>query len=216
MNGASSELGPGTVFTYGRGIPHRISSEARQPLVKYFVVLSGSGVRALLAEHGLSPGTVVRVAQPDRVRMIFDDLIGFALGDRKGREAACVQTLQYLVLKLSDLVVPAGPRAAQAFATYEKCRAYIEAHRQGVTEIRAVAAACHVDVAYLCRLFQRFGRERPFHYVQHLRMSRAADLLQTTDRLVKDLASELGFQDAANFTRAFRRWFGVSPRFFRG
>lgn len=215
MNEERFELGPGTVFTYGRGLPHRIMSDARRPLVKYFVVLAGDRARERLAEHGLAPGRVVRVAEPDRVRMVFDDLIEFALGDRIAREVACTRTLQYLLLKISHLVVPVGRRAALAFATYERCRAYIETHLPEVTEIREVARACHVDSAYLCRLFQRFGRERPFHYLQHLRMNRAAALLQTSDRLIKDIAVDLGFSDAANFTRAFRRWYGVPPQTLR-
>jgi AraC-like DNA-binding protein len=215
MNGERFDLGPGTVFTYGRGLPHRITSDGRQPLVKYFIVLAGVQARRVLADHGLAPGRVVRVAEPDRIRMIFDDLIDFALGDRKGLEISCTQTLQYLLLKISDLVVPVERRAALAFATYERCRAYIETHSPGVTEIRDVARACHVDSAYLCRLFQRFGRESPFHYLQHLRMNRAAALLQTGDRLIKDIALDLGFSDAANFTRAFRRWYGVPPQRMR-
>lgn len=214
MEGKKYDLAPGMAFTYGRGLPHRITTDPDQPLVKYFMVLAGTRVRGALSSHGLAPGAVVRVAQPDRVRLVFDDLIGFALGDRQDREAACAQTAHYLLLKIADLVVPAGPRAARAFATYERCRAYIE-QQTGQTEIRAVAKACHVDTAYLCRLFQRFGRERPFHYVQHLRLNRAAALLQTTDRLVKDIADELGFADAANFTRAFRRWYGVPPQALR-
>ena len=211
MNGVSHELGPGAVFTYGRGVVHRITADARQPLVKYFVVLAGSRARRLLAEHGLSLGTVVRVAEPDRIRMVLDDLIEVALGDRAAREASCLQTFLYLLLKVSGLVVPAGRRAALAFATYERCRTYLETHSTTATGIQEVAKACHVDAAYLCRLFQRFGRERPFHYLQHLKMNRAASLLQTSDRLIKDIALELGFEDAANFTRAFRRWYGVAP-----
>ncbi len=215
MNGVSYELGPGTVFTYGRGIQHRMTSDQQHPLVKYFIVLTGAKARDQLSEHGLAPGRVVRVAEPDRVRMILDDLIDFALGDGKAREVACTQTFYYLLLKISDLVVPVGRRAALAYATYERCRAYIEARSPEVIEIREVARACHIDSAYVCRLFQRFGRERPFHYVQHLRMNRAAALLQTGDRLIKDIAVDLGFSDAANFTRAFRRWYGVPPQSMR-
>ena len=215
MNGVSHELGPGTVFTYGRGIPHRMTSDGQHPLVKYFIVVAGEKARDQLSKHGLAPGRLVRVAEPDRIRLILDDLIDFALGDGQTREIACTQTFHYLLLKIKDLEVPVGRRAALAFATYERCRAYIESRSPGVTEIREVARACHVDAAYVCRLFQRFGRERPFHYAQHLRMNRAAALLQTGDRLIKDIAVELGFSDAANFTRAFRRWYGVPPQSMR-
>ena len=215
INGEKNELGPGSVFSYGREVPHRISSEAARPMVKYFVELSGVGARAHLRACGLLPGSVGRVAQPDRPRQVFDDLIGFALGDRADREACCVQAARYALLLLSDLRAPADRPAARAFATYARCRDYIEENRMTLREIREVAQACHVDESYMCRLFQRFGRERPFQYLQHLRMNHAAAALQFRPCLIKDLAVALGFSDAANFTRAFRRWFGVPPQKLR-
>lgn len=216
MNGVSHALAPGSVFSYGRGDAHRITCDPARPLVKYFVVLAGPGVRSQLRACGLMPGTVAGVTQPDRPRQILDDLIAFALGDRADREACCARAMQYLLLVISSLLVPAGNPAARAFATYERCRMYIESRGLQVRELREVARACHVDEAYMCRLFQRFGREKPSHYLQHLRMNHAAAQLQTGQRLIKDLALELGFSDAANFTRAFRRWFGAPPQALRG
>ena len=215
MKGRSHALAPGTVFVYGRGFPHRISTDRSRPLTKYFAVLGGRGAGALLRAHGLPPGAVVHVAEPERLRRVFDDLIEFALGHRAHREASCAQTLQYLVLKAGDLVVPAGGSAARAYATYVRCRTYMEANVLANPSLRDVAAACHVDAAYLSRLFQRFGRERPSHYMQHLRMNHAAALLQTSARAVKEVAQAVGFNDPANFTRAFRRWFGVPPQALR-
>ncbi len=216
MNGVAHALAPGSVFSYARGDAHRIACHPSRPLVKYFVVLAGSGVRSQLRACGLPPGAVARVTHPDRPRQILDDLIALALGDRADREACCAQTVQYLILVISSLLAPAGNPAARAFATYERCRMYIESRGLQRFEMREAARACHVDEAYMCRLFQRFGRERPSHYLQHLRMNHAAAQLQTGERLIKDLALELGFSDAANFTRAFRRWFGVPPAAMRG
>ncbi len=39
--------------------------------------------------------------------------------------------------------------------------------------------------------------------------------LQDRQRAIKDVAYSLGFADLSNFTRAFRSWFGVSPREYR-
>jgi AraC-like DNA-binding protein len=46
------------------------------------------------------------------------------------------------------------------------------------------------------------------------RRQRACELLRT-DMNVDQIAERLGYSDAANFTRAFRRWTGQSPRAFR-
>lgn len=47
------------------------------------------------------------------------------------------------------------------------------------------------------------------------RMRRACDWLDHSDKSVTEIAFELGYTDASNFTRAFRRETGVSPSAFR-
>ncbi len=43
MGSVSHAVGPGSIFTYGRGVPHRIESDPARPLVKYFA--AGSAFR---------------------------------------------------------------------------------------------------------------------------------------------------------------------------
>lgn len=211
----SHPLTPGTVFAYGPRLVHRITSTPDAPLWKYFVVFTGEDAVALLSRAGLKPGTVGHIAQPERVQCIFDDLIGQGLGDHAERMRQCVTILQYLILKIGELHRPADDFGAKAFATYKRVRHHIADNYETLTCLTEISAACAVDKAYICRLFRRFGRESPFQYLLHLRLNRAAELLHTTDLLVKDIAAQLRFTDAFNFSRTFRNAFGVSPNDLR-
>ena len=208
-------LRPGTIFAYGPRLEHRITSAPEAPLWKYFVVFTGAHSLELLARAGLAPGRVGHVSQPDRIRSIFDDLIGQGLGDHAARANQCATVLHYLFLKIGELFRPSDDLGARAYATYERVRRHIAENFETTTGLAEIAEACNVDEAYVCRLFRRFGRESPFHYLQHLRLNRAAELLQTTEWLVKDVAASLHFTDAFNFSRAFRNAFGVSPNELR-
>jgi AraC-like DNA-binding protein len=48
--------------------------------------------------------------------------------------------------------------------------------------------------------------------VAQTRFATAAAVLEQTSAKILDLALDLGYSDHANFTRAFRRWAGCSPR----
>jgi AraC-like DNA-binding protein len=51
--------------------------------------------------------------------------------------------------------------------------------------------------------------------VQSVRFEIAEHLLQDPQRKIGDVARTLGYSDPAHFTRAFRRWTGLTPRDFR-
>jgi AraC-like DNA-binding protein len=51
--------------------------------------------------------------------------------------------------------------------------------------------------------------------LEDVKCRRAVDLLKNNDVSVAHIAGELGYTDAANFTRAFRRLTGMTPRSFR-
>lgn len=51
--------------------------------------------------------------------------------------------------------------------------------------------------------------------IDHVRASLASEYLKTTKMTMEDIAALVGFSDAANFRRAFKRWTGKAPREYR-
>ena len=47
------------------------------------------------------------------------------------------------------------------------------------------------------------------------RQNLATGYMAQSHLAITEIAYLLGFSDASNFTRAFRRWFGISPREYR-
>jgi AraC-like DNA-binding protein len=88
------------------------------------------------------------------------------------------------------------------------------APRNGHPRISDTADALSVSV----RTLQRRLSESGLSFEGLLRTNRletAAHLLGTTDSRVLDIALDLGYSDHAHFTRAFRRWTGMSPLAYR-
>lgn len=49
-----------------------------------------------------------------------------------------------------------------------------------------------------------------------VRMRRAAELLRLPGLSMEAIAERLGYSSSANFSRAFRRWAGITPGLYRG
>lgn len=59
------------------------------------------------------------------------------------------------------------------------------------------------------------GGESYSRLVEAVRLESAVRMLRDGDSKFIDIAYELGYADPANFTRAFRRWTGMTPRAFQ-
>lgn len=51
--------------------------------------------------------------------------------------------------------------------------------------------------------------------INRVKKKAAEKLLLSSDASIADISKSLGYSDASNFTKAFKRWFGVSPRAFK-
>ncbi len=206
---------PGMAFSYGPGIPHEITSDRTDPPVKYFVDFAGAQAAPLLRQYGLAPGTITRVFSPGEIQTIFDDLIQNGLKATPLTPLLCETLLKYLVLKIRELMMPLEATQTRAFASFQRCRRHIQSHYQCLLSLGQIARECHVDPAYLCRLFRRFDHQTPYQLLLRLKMNFAALRLQDPGVFVKQVAAELGFDDPFHFSRAFKNVFGLSPEAFR-
>lgn len=215
LAGIHHRLAAGAVFAYGPGVAHRIAGDPRQPLRKYFLDLAGDDAARLLAAAGLAPGGVRHLPLPARTRAILDLLIesGAAGGAQAG--AICAALAEAALRTIAAGAVDPGRADEPAYATYQRCRAWLEEHGDGFANLGEVAAGCGVSAAYLCRLFRRYDRSSPWLLVRRARLQRAAERLAGGDRRIADLAREAGYADPFHFSRAFRRAFGIAPQRFR-
>jgi len=168
----------------------------------------------LLRHPAPEPGAALQTAAPNEILQLFEDLIGAGLRQTLFSTGICAALTQHMLLRIAETAVPLGTIGTLAFETYQRCRQYIETHYLQLQGLAEVAACCHVDAAYLCRLFGRYDHQSPYQYLTRLKMRAAAQRLQVPGALVKVVADAMGFADPFQFSRTFRRVYGVSPRSF--
>jgi len=85
-------------------------------------------------------------------------------------------------------------------------------HSWTVAELAVEAGTSRSVIA---ERFARFLGEPPLSYLARWRLQLAARLLQTTQKTVIHVASDVGYESEAAFNRAFKREFGLPPARFR-
>ena len=214
MQRRSYHLTAGTAFVYGPGIPHDIRTDPQECLCKYFVDFVGRRGEQLLRTTKLTPGLLTLVTIPGPIRETFDNLISAGLQNARWSAQRCAALLEYLILSIADHAVPYGYQNSMTFSTYLRCRQFIEGNYLSLFTIEEAAARSHVNAAYLCRLFRRYDHQSPYQFLLQRKMNHAADLLQKSGKMVKQVAEDLRYPDPYTFSRAFKSVHGVSPKRF--
>lgn len=89
---------------------------------------------------------------------------------------------------------------------------YIEQHLDQPIRLDEVASASYFSAYHFHRIFNGIVGETVNDYISRKRMERAIrTLLYKPDMNITDVASSGGFSSSANFAKAFRLYFGVSP-----
>ena len=91
---------------------------------------------------------------------------------------------------------------------------YIHANLGESLDISGMATTANLSRFHFARAFKASTGQSPYQYVSAKRLAQAKVLLAQGQPLA-DIALALKFSSQANFTRAFRREFGVSPGRYR-
>lgn len=92
---------------------------------------------------------------------------------------------------------------------------YISEHYAEPLNLPNLATLAGMSLSCFKRLFTVTFSMSPGRYILTARLNAARHLLETTDKLVSDIASECGFFDQSHFTKAFFRERGVTPSAYR-
>ena len=162
----------------------------------------------VLGEQPVFPGIQHRKAASPQTEQVFASLVSEWTKRHYDYTEKCLGCLYELIycLRRELLSAPAGYTAL-----LQPAREYLDEHFCEDFPIEKLAVRCGVSSTYFRRLFAQVYGESPAETRSRLRMARACDLLLSGQYSVEETALLCGYEDAAYFSRAFRKLKGVPP-----
>ena len=97
----------------------------------------------------------------------------------------------------------------------ERAVEYINRHLEHPLSVQQIAEHTHISKSALYRNFQTAFGCTLSEYINTQRIKHAAELLQTSELSVEEIAQRVGFSGNAYFSKIFKKEKGVSPSKFR-
>lgn len=97
----------------------------------------------------------------------------------------------------------------------EKARFSMRNNVENQFDLENFAKENNIGYSYFRRMFKNFTGISPRQYFLQLKIMRARELLLTTDKSIKEISFQLGFDSIYYFSRFFKQKTGMSPSEFR-
>ena len=146
----------------------------------------------------------------DEGKSVLNDLFErlFATEDQWESYSVCYQLLGVLS-RMGE------PIERQENSGAEMAIAYMMEHYAESITVEKLASLANMSESNFYASFKRLTGSSPMAYLNHYRLSVAANLLLETDDTANRISYTVGIKDALYFSKLFKKTYGVSPRDYR-
>jgi len=99
----------------------------------------------------------------------------------------------------------------QSSSVIDKAKDYISARYNKDISLDDVSREVDISPYYFSKIFKEETGENFIEYVTNIRISKAKELLQSSDLSIKEICGEVGYADPNYFSRTFKKNVGVTP-----
>lgn len=205
---------PGQALVLPPGLPHGYGATEDDPWTIWWLHLAGADVPELLAAAQVdAERPVAGVGDVYRAVALIDEALRRMERDDS---AASLQAASGAAWHLLALLAADRSRAGSGgHDPVHQARQYLHEQvgtRVGVAELAALA---RLSPSHFAALFRKATGVGVLKYQTRLRMSRARELLDTTDLPIATIARTLGYQDPFYFSRQFHAAHGLPASAYR-
>ncbi len=213
ITGRRHEIAQNQLLVIPAATPHVYGASESEPWTIHWFHAVGSNVPHYLEQLGVSiEKPVVSLGGDPQLFSLFEDLLeglqhGFTL-THLIYAAHSLAHLMGLILRHKEEFWPGETSVRERI---DKSIAFMNSHLREQLDVAALATIANLSRSHYTTLFRRVTGYAPLNYLNHLRMQRAVQLLNSTDWPIKKISDHLGFSDQFYFSRAFTKMHNHSP-----
>ena len=218
-------LRAGDCAAVNRNVLHAGDTKSRCRLrsLAFNAALVSGGADTVFARRYLRPLTACAAfdacALGAEERQAFEEAFSALSTGGEGFEFAVRESLSRVCLALFERFAPQKQESAPPGLDGERLRAmlaFLHENYERPIQLCEVARAANVSPRECLRCFRRAMQTSPMQYLLKYRVARGAEELRARPAdTVARVAAACGFDSPSNFTKNFRRFYGVSPKQYR-
>ena len=206
------EVKSGSLLITKPGRWHRYKPVKETGWVENYVGFSGHIAHQVFGRPWFtSKNAVVDIGHSEEIIDTYDKIFNYVNEEKPGYQ----QVASGMIMKMLGFIVSYDKQKDFSGKRVEKiiqnaCFA-IRENVEAEINFQTFAEENHIGYSYFRKMFKKYTGVPPVQYHLDLKVLRAKEMLLYTDKSIKEISYELGFQSNYYFSRIFKNKLGVSP-----
>lgn len=229
VEGEFYDVEAGDMIICNPGERHQhIVTNSKEPTVQFFAGFSGYQFR------GMAPDTIRLKDGGHLLRLGFEarqevskhcyEMIAENEAGKLGKYFMLKAHLMQIVLLMMREVLEQKEKQQKgmSFETYNKSYAvkkiitYLNENYAQKISLDQIAHNMYLSPVYISKIFKDETGETPINYLIKIRLEKARQILEEeSDSSIKSIANQVGYEDVYHFSKLFKKYYGVSPLFYK-
>ncbi len=206
----------GTVFFLFPGEWHTYRPDAATGWESYWVGFNGPFADNLLKNKSLPVNTpAINIGYDEEIVGLYKKILEVSNSERPGYQqllsGMTIHLLAYLLYREKDK----NWKDKDALNKIDKARLIIRENISNPLSPEELAASLNMSYTWFRRIFKQYTGLAPAQYIVQLKIQKAKELLSVSNKTIKEIALELGFESFDYFSTVFKRQTRMTPSEFR-
>ncbi|WP_163711551.1 helix-turn-helix domain-containing protein [Mangrovibacterium lignilyticum] len=212
INNSKYPIKPGSILLISPNIWHRYKPLLKTGWKEQYIGFNGQIAAQFLAHPLFSAELpVIQIGMHEEILDTYLKIFDLAKEEKPGYQQITSGLIVKLLGYLLSFQMQKEFQGKRIATIIEEARFKMRAEVDKSIDLEQIAQEHHIGYSYFRKMFKSYTGVAPHQYHLELKIMRAKELLLSTDKSIKEISFELGFQSIHYFSRIFKSKTGVSP-----
>jgi AraC-like DNA-binding protein len=210
------KVNAGSVLLLFPGIWHRYKPDYNIGWTEHYIGFNGLFTESLFSHELFDKhNPVLKIGFHVSLANEFNELLQIVKDEKPGYQQECSGKLIFLLGRMISIVKNNEFANKEMERNIRKACVYLRDNVNKNVCIELLANDLNIGYSHFRRMFKKYTGQSPNQYHLGLRIQKSKELLLHSNKSIKNIAQELGFDSIHYFSRIYKNKEGVSPSSLR-
>lgn len=186
------------------------------PTIQCYLHFSGTACDDLMNKIGFTESPVIYIGKSKQLVEIFEKMETELRFKKENYDFFChAHLMEFFAAVMRKRYYQNNPSDLKNTVFIESVCSLMHENYNRQLPIKYYADYCNLSISRFSHIFKEALNLSPLEYINKIKISRAINLLTSTDLNISEIAEKSGFSNQNYFSRFFKAYTGISPKKYR-